>query len=410
MSRNQLIQKAYNFGIFCFLVLISIGYIATTNDSRQLILICRSVSAAGVLAAIALSFMIKGVTKAQFYPIVIYFLLMIWGVGLSNFYSVATLDTSILGMNLLVTLSGLLLIGSRPGPEILENRMASGYALYVVIGLAITIFIGGIEFGFPPRFVLDYVSDSAGYVMSYSQAMSQFFGYGAVASIFAAQKTSSYFRKSLYIFVTVLCLCFSLLGGARGDSLAAIFVVFVFALTIKEWRAYLFILTIAVIVLVSTLNFTWMSDIVIFQRLAVLGNGDLGERDILLSQAFDLLIARPHCLTMGCGIEYFQKFYGYGRGLYPHNFIVEFVITYGLGVFVAGVVLSTMGAWRYYNRVGRLDFFMWLFIYAFLCDMKSGALFDGWLVAVTLLYFAGLGLSSKRKFENSRQIALTGSE
>jgi hypothetical protein len=115
----------------------------------------------------------------------------------------------------------------------------------------------------------------------------------------------------------------SALGGARGDFLVGGIVVLLIIIRCGSLKTGALILLPLLLFSLSYLDIS-ADDFLIIKRFSVIGDGNFGLRDVLLLQSIELLSEEIKCLAMGCGLNYFQIYYGYGYGMYPHNiFVVE---------------------------------------------------------------------------------------
>lgn len=126
------------------------------------------------------------------------------------------------------------------------------------------------------------------------------------------------------------------------------------------------------IILIGNINF---EDLLVFRRFEkFLFDGYLGLRDELIYLSLNLLYNEPKCLVLGCGFNFFQDYYGFNYGMYPHNVIIEFVITYGLFISIIIFSLVFIGLKNIIfskTKILLIDIFV---IYFFLIMLKSGSL------------------------------------
>ena len=149
---------------------------------------------------------------------------------------------------------------------------------------------------------------------------------------------------------------------------------------------------VVVVLIFSSMNV--FEDVVAVQRFYLLFEGDLSSRDSLLGQVLDLLANQPSCILFGCGPGFFQRYYGYDFGYYPHNSIAEALVVYGLPVLIVGLVFAANGLVKYYKKVGGVDLFLIYFSYSCLVSLKSGYLFGSWVVVAGVFFFIGIGLKT----------------
>lgn len=392
MKIRRVHHMALISGLFLFLILISINQLTTNQTSRLIAVSIRLTAIVGVVFSLLILFALHKIKKKQLLAISFYIGLVLYGAIMSILNGAFDLGQQNLLINILVTLSGLTLMSMSVDRPLLDLFTKSIF-LYVFLGLFATIVIGGLDLNFPPHFIFDYNPDSkTGNPLDYSQGISQFFGLGSISAAYLISKTKQKFYVLTLLFVVFSFLGLSLLGGARGDSIVAIIIALGFLAFKFRFKFFVFLILIVVFIVFSIEDWESLLDsFLIFQRLASLGGGDFGERDILLNQVMNLLSQEPRCLTVGCGFGYFQSYYGYEFGMYPHNIIAESLITFGLPISVGLGLLVAGGIKTYYkNNNNTIDFFILLFLYSALLAIKSDYLFGGWFFTASSMYFASL--------------------
>src|SRR5690606_22950653 len=109
-------------------------------------------------------------------------------------------------------------------------------------------------------------------------------------------------------------------------------------------------------------------------------------RDVLLGQAFYLLANEPQCLLIGCGIGYFQDYWNYPLGMYPHNLFLESIISFGAVLTLLALSLAFLGFREIYKREGKGSSFIAISVYFLLIGLKSGGLFSSWVATSSVFY------------------------
>lgn len=275
---------------------------------------------------------------------------------------------------------GLLYLSPRNRP-LIADTVAWVYILFCLAILIITIFQGGLLLDGVPRFSFDLTTDEGG-KLTYSQGVSKFYGLGAifVAGLFTNRELT--LRCRLFLcFLLVLYLVLSLLGGGRGDFVFAL-IISIFRLRFfNNIRGYFFLLVAYVLFVVfqDISSFRFDDFAVLFDRYYALGHS-YGMRDILLIQSFSLLFDEFSCLIFGCGINYFQFYYGYPVGMYPHNVPIEFLISFGLIISIPLFWLILLGCRRVYIVEGFASSLLYIFAYFFLISLKSGSLLQSYIL------------------------------
>jgi hypothetical protein len=277
------------------------------------------------------------------------------------------------------------------GPEIISTRVLALCVLFTHFAFIVTVANSGFVFGPPPRFVFEAAAFGAEGNLSYSLGASRLYGMGAVVSALlsrAAQgvgfRTYCWLSAALFI---VLCV----IAGGRGEILIA-GTLLVLALGLS--RIYLLVAILCIFAVATFDSFAgyMSSEFAVFDRFAYLGTS-LGMRDILLMNSIDLLTSEPRCAAFGCGFSYFEHYHGYPPGLYPHNFVAEFIITFGVPAFILLCVLGSKGAAVLLKGRSNRNF---LFIagFVFLVGLKSGSLLQAWLLIGCCLHAASVGAVS----------------
>lgn len=380
-------------GLFGFLVLISINDLTTNELSRLLIILIREISIVLVVCTIGVLFSLRKVHLNQLTAVALYTSLVAYGIALSALNGASELGLQGMPINLLVTISGIVLI-SRQSNKILPDSFSKYYLIYVLVGLCMTIAIGGLDPSFPPHFVFDYSSALYSSEILYSQGVSQYFGYGALAAALLLAKSESRFRSILLMACVLLMLALSFLGGGRGDSIASAVVTLGYLAFQFRTKFLITVLVTGLFLLLYIEDWSYILDsFFIFQRLLEVIGGYYGSRDQLLGQVLNLLSIEPRCLVVGCGFGYFQYFYGFEVSLYPHNFLAESLIVFGIPISAIFGIMVLGGVRDYYRKIGSMDLFLLFFALSILVAMKSGSLFGGWFVTTSSVYFASIFFS-----------------
>ena len=231
-------------------------------------------------------------------------------------------------------------------------------------------------------------------VRNYSQGTSGYFSVSSIAFTFLATTYKENTKYFGFIVVAFVMLGLSALGGARGDFLIGVLVCLFIIVRRSPWKKVIYQLGFFLIVMYiiqQYINFS-IDDLLIVQRLSQLGDGNFGHRDTLLLQSIDLLSNATECTAVGCGFNYFQIYYGYEYGWYPHNIFAELLITYGpiLGIFIT--TLSILGIFYGFVSWHQNTFVYWALLYFLGVGLKSGSLL-GLMSMTTVVIFSYLGLT-----------------
>lgn len=385
-------QKLYSMILFLFFFVVTISMVTTSQGSRVIIEQARFISILLLGIGLVLSIFLTKVSYKNVFSLIVivsffnfgYLLSLVHGGLISNSLTMITILIVFIG-NYLLHLSEI---------EVFKYKFARWFIIYAVTVLIITIVTKGLVFTPIPVFIFEYASDTFDGNVLYSQGTSQFYGYSALASasLIAVQNTK--IKKNILILLMLLFILLSFLGGARGDSVFALMVTF-FYLTYRLGLAQNLKIFMFVLVLIFILGGIYsFEDFIIFQRLEGLSDG-FGSRDILLSQSLTLLIDNPSCLIHGCGFGFFQSYFHYPIGLYPHNFIIELLIVFGLPITILLLLMSCRGFTKFFKNNDKVDIIGLFFIYALFLGFKSGSLNTSWLLMTFFIFFISYYIISK---------------
>jgi hypothetical protein len=373
--------------------MVTVAMSTTTNSSRVFIEVLRILSALAL--AIGLLYLLFKKTNLQHQRnvFITFVCFMLLGVGLQYIHQDRSDGLSNSFYNLVIIGIGALAFSCTSQGRLSEGA-AKVLASYFFLIALLTLLVGGILFEFPPRFNLEYLSDGDQEEF-YSLGVSQFFGMGSVLCAFLATKSESRLKVGTYIIGWLFYIVLCVLGGARGDSLLALF--FSFFIIYRKfplgiiWGSGLVIIA----AWISNIGQDAVDQLVLYQRL-VAGGGDLGDRDILILKSISLLEEQPGCLIIGCGFNYFQYFFRVDQGLYPHNFIMEMIITFGVPITILILGAAVIGIKKNLRAHGGLTYITILFFYCTAIGLKSQSLLTNWFMTAGLLYYASMALPYRK--------------
>lgn len=390
MKANVISNNAILLGIFSWFVLTTIGNLTTNIASRFFVVSGRLISIIIFLVTIGVLFILRKINYKHFFSLLLYLALVAYGIFMSVLNDAIEMEKHFLFINVLITISGIFLFCYIDNSIVNKKffyKLTKYIVWYVLIGFFVTIIIGGFEISFPPKFNFEYQSQLETETL-YSQGISRFFGYGAIAAVFMYAISNSYIKKILLLILVLVFLTLSLLGGARGDSIAALLVIIGYFIFKYKFKIFLFLVGIGIIVYLYFEDLLFfLENFIIFNRLLVLMEGDYGLRDILLRQALEIIFNNPLNLIIGGGFGFFQSYYGYEHGLYPHNFLIESVLVFGLPITLIIGILVISGLKVYISKKG-VDLFVLMYIYSTLIALKSGELLSHWFFIVLSVTFA----------------------
>lgn len=259
-------------------------------------------------------------------------------------------------------------------------------SLYLYFSGAILLFVatGALTFTPLPLFKFESITGES---RAYSQSLTSFLGMGAVLFYLKSCRSRAFFAL-FWLFVSLFFLVLTVFGGARGDLLVALVVIF--AVEIRKPSLFRFVVAGAVLTvgIAYVIQQGLWQDILVFNRfLYLFETGTLGERDRLVWDSFALMADEPICIVIGCGYNYFQLYYGYEFGLYPHNVFMELIITYGLIVTLPLIVMVLRGVWVVYVSSFGRSFVFYFALFVLGLAIKGGTLVNMINMPV-LLFFA----------------------
>lgn len=211
----------------------------------------------------------------------------------------------------------------------------------------------------------------------------------AIAGVYFFVIATNIKRKPLTIYgLAFAFLTLSLLGGSRGDILAGAIALPMFLLRRPNALNITLVASGILIIFVLFIQSGTGSHFAVFNRFLQLSDGDYSMRDILFGQAYDLILS-DSCVIFGCGFNYFQVFYNYVFGLYPHNIFLEAILTFGALFGLSTVLLAIYGAVSLYVRIGNNPIF-YILVVDLVSLQKSSSLID-FTALPTLICFAWFG-------------------
>lgn len=281
-------------------------------------------------------------------------------------------------------------IGSITNNNILDGLLRKSIILYAMFIFALNLYCGGLIIDVPPYFIYQY-GDKPTY---YSQGLTMLFMIAAISSMTTIiQRNSDYIKKVISLFLTIFFILLSFLNASRGELIIGITLILIILLFRKP--KYLIIMTsiIFIIFMITNIIIPNINDkLLLVRRMDILFSGDFSMRDVLASQALTLIYENPLRFLFGGGFNYFQTYYSYEYGLYPHNLLLELIITFGLPVGIVTMLLLVIGIIRVYKKQG-LNLFMIIGIYILIWSLKSGSIID-FLAVGYLAYFVTIGMLS----------------
>lgn len=378
---------AYTVGVAAYFVVVTIMLSTTTTASRSVTGFVMIAAAAVTITCIVQLSRLRKLSRRQFATIAMFLSLAIWATLGSMLSQSLYVVSEVMLIDISVVGAGLLIFSSGSG-KVLPDALSKVFVAYIALAFCLNLMTGGLILELPPRFSFEYASDQYGAELGYSQGASNFYGLGAIAAAFWLTRRGNIFEKMLAATLMVFSMSVSVIGGARGDTAIALLIVTAYFVLRTPGKASLWITALALACIALITDWTWSEDLLFVTRILSIGEGDYGYRDQLYAQVMELLSLKPLCLVTGCGVGYFQNFYHYEQGMYPHNILLESLVIFGLPLTVVFVLLVIRGSIMYHRRVGECDLFLLFTLYAFGVSLKSGSFFGSWLTLAGCLYLA----------------------
>lgn len=282
-----------------------------------------------------------------------------------------------------------------------ESQYITFLLFYFYLSILLTFFLGGFNLEDAVLYNLTYESETSGQTSGYSLGISNIYGLFTVT--FFYRFLSSNTNRLLYAFSGFIAAALTFIGGGRGEIIVtAVLVFFVMAYWLpfgtQKNGPIIFLLALALIAYLWPNSSISDDYSLIINRFQLILDGDLSTRDILLFQGFELLSDNVSCLLFGCGLGFFQNYFGYDLSMYPHNFILEFIISFGFFTFILVLVFLIRGLYKHYRFFGQPSLILIIFFHQFLISMKSGYVFGTHLLTVMIICLFSFGLAKAAKY------------
>lgn len=381
-----------SLAIISLIISLTVALPLTTESVRSLSVQTRSVTLMVVAVASALLLVTLKGSRVMLFSMFGFVFFFSYGILQSSITGAVTSAMSSLAVTMIVVLCGLF-VASQKRP-VLSPREVLWLLFYVLVFFILTAALGGLILEVPPRFVFQVQTDRHGSAVLYSQGITRFAAIGALFSAFLFQATS---RKYLKVGLFVLGLGFlglSFIGGARGDAIAGL-LAFVLILSINtSWTYAVLRISLTGLIAILLINMADLDEFVFIRRMEIVFEGSLGARDELFANSIELISSDARCFFFGCGFDYFQFYFGYGSGLYPHNSVLEAVIVWGAPISAVLFLVYSFGLFVTFRSLRRVDFFPYLAVFFLFFSLKSGSWVSHWIFLVTFFHYFGVGADS----------------
>ena len=387
-------------GLASFVLLATLNTAVTSDESQRLVLLLRPFLAGTVILCIIANAIKRGITARGFIGMAIYLLAVLYGIAAASLNNSLSLVLDSLFIDVPMTMSGIYLlsaVGNRDDSgQFIQDEQVKFFVYYPVIAVFVTAAVGGFIFEFPPRFNFEYGSGQIGQDVVYSLGLTNFYGLATIAAAYLTIRSETRSRSILMTVFMLFFLVLSLMGGGRGELFATILIVSLILIKNRPILTIGMILCAALVLMISVADLSSLSDsFVIVRRLTDLAGGDLSSRDALLYQVIDLLSNELSCLVFGCGLGYFQTYYGYEFSLYPHNIFAESVVSFGIFFTAIFLFFVARGLRRYWKTVRRLDPFLLVVLFFSIIGLKSGYLLGSWIFVAAFFNLAALAVTKR---------------
>lgn len=146
------------------------------------------------------------------------------------------------------------------------------------------------------------------------------------------------------------------------------------------------------------------------ERMRDVLEGDYGSRDQLLMRSAYLLDAEPSTILVGGGMNYFQYYWNFPLGKYPHNVLVEALVTGGIPLLALLLVVYVLSLVRPLLQVMRNNasaderIALSLALFLLLISLKSGSLLSFWMLSTftSLFLYCYQGSNSNLSSKGTR--------
>ena len=147
--------------------------------------------------------------------------------------------------------------------------------------------------------------------------------YAMILIMLALSEKNSFIK----IFGFIVFLYLMLMSGGRAEILLTFITLGLFK---PKYLAGLAVSVLLLFFFTIDIEVLTENSIGLLRILDTLSSGEFSARIGLYLLSLETLNDNPRCLAFGCGITYFQAYNGLSSGLYPHNIILELLISFGL--------------------------------------------------------------------------------
>ena len=389
LNISNLNLRVYVFLLYVYIV--NISNIVTTVESYSIIFYLRF-----VFFILLVVFMFIVVYKRVN---ILFSVVPLCTLFLYNYYLISIHEVDMLfsdSINFMLIIFGVVVItftfGKKDDSSDVERLIIFGLYLFFGFSLILLFISGGVSIEMPPKFNLTYGSLLIGREETYSLGLSNFYGLMAIVFLYSYYKR--YSNDYVLVFFSIFSLYLCMLGGARGEFLITVSILctLVVYYNLSVTKLLFIVVVFSILVSLFFLNFDEIvssdqfTSNILLKRMELLLSGDFSSRDTLINNALELFYETPICFIAGCGIGFFQYYNDFPLSLYPHNFLIEMLVSFGILLSTSLLIIMLLGWLLFVKRTGG-GILSLIFVYSFLVSLKSGSMMTSWFVFSVIMFF-----------------------
>lgn len=379
-----------SLGVVAMLIVMTAAFPVTNGAVRQISIVTQYSALAIAVVCGVLAVAQGTLLQSSIFALIGFFAMFTYGLLMAAVHGGIASALSDVPTTMLLVPLALILMGQRD--IVIRRPEALALLGYVLIFLLLTVLLGGLVLDMPPRFQFELLSARHGSEVLYGQGVTKFFGIGAIIAVYLLDSTERPMGKLAMAGLALTFLGLSFLGGARGDSLGIVITLILIYLRRSPFMILISFIILATLVYYLIDYFAQNYGVVLFARVMNLLDGNIGIRSWLYSVSLDMIYDDLHCTLIGCGFNYFQHSLALEENMYPHNFILESIITWGAPISIFYLSFALIGLYGAYKSRDGFDMFIMISIYFMVIYLKSGSILSGWLFAAGVFHFFGRGL------------------
>jgi len=231
------------------------------------------------------------------------------------------------------------------------------------------------------------------------QAASQIIGFFVISLIsFAFSQKRSLLLYFVTLVLVVVAFYAVTLSPARGEAIALAAAILILAVS-RSKLGYLALFIVGVLATSDSFFETTLGS-----RLSGVASGDFGERDYLFKLAINQFFGDFYTILIGTGFNGFQYFNNLPLELYPHNFLLEGMISGGFFLFIILAyvyVTPIINLFMTKHRTSNQNLALAMMVFLVMINLKSGTLVSFWGMGCYTAVFLTFSFHTRNKFKNS---------